>query len=245
MDRDSRGLAHGERLGQILRLDNGVNCPGCGTRVSDGTSICPRCDYIIDDSFLGAAARSQDGEEEREAQASTLSGEEEPRFALARRKRETEEPASIDEQLTEMKRFVAYLPGPDKLAFAGAALTILLTFFPWKETAQHGEVLGIASLGFPVVALALLAISALVIRVKERLPRLNPAILWLGQLGAFCLCALWCLLYIKASWDSRLVPAQIGNLQVPLSRPDFGVVAALLTSILGAGGTVWGMKQQP
>jgi hypothetical protein len=31
-----------------------LNCPGCGTQVADGTSICPQCDYIIDASFLSA-----------------------------------------------------------------------------------------------------------------------------------------------------------------------------------------------
>jgi len=31
-----------------------LNCPGCGTKVADGTSICPKCDYIIDGSFLSS-----------------------------------------------------------------------------------------------------------------------------------------------------------------------------------------------
>jgi len=31
-----------------------LNCPGCGTKVADGTTICPSCDYIIDSSFLSA-----------------------------------------------------------------------------------------------------------------------------------------------------------------------------------------------
>lgn len=31
-----------------------LNCPGCGTKVADGTSICPKCDYIIDQSFLSS-----------------------------------------------------------------------------------------------------------------------------------------------------------------------------------------------
>src|SRR5262245_58082152 len=32
-----------------------VRCPGCSAEVAEGTSICPSCDYIIDDSFLGAS----------------------------------------------------------------------------------------------------------------------------------------------------------------------------------------------
>lgn len=35
-----------------------LNCPGCGTKVADGTSICPKCDYIIDASFLSTAPPS-------------------------------------------------------------------------------------------------------------------------------------------------------------------------------------------
>src|SRR5439155_6712188 len=32
-----------------------VKCPGCGAAVKDGTSICPKCDFIIDGSFLEGA----------------------------------------------------------------------------------------------------------------------------------------------------------------------------------------------
>lgn len=35
-----------------------LNCPGCGTKVAGGTSICPACDYIIDDSFLTGATEA-------------------------------------------------------------------------------------------------------------------------------------------------------------------------------------------
>src|SRR5439155_22366548 len=35
-----------------------VKCPGCGTAVDDGASICPKCDYIIDSSFLEGAAEA-------------------------------------------------------------------------------------------------------------------------------------------------------------------------------------------
>lgn len=38
-----------------------LNCPGCGTKVADGTSICPKCDYIIDASFLSSAPPSDPG----------------------------------------------------------------------------------------------------------------------------------------------------------------------------------------
>jgi hypothetical protein len=38
-----------------------LNCPGCRTKVADGTSICPKCDYIIDASFLSSAPPSDPG----------------------------------------------------------------------------------------------------------------------------------------------------------------------------------------
>jgi hypothetical protein len=38
-----------------------LNCPGCRTKVADGTSICPKCDYIIDASFLSSAPPSNPG----------------------------------------------------------------------------------------------------------------------------------------------------------------------------------------
>ncbi|MDC0708854.1 hypothetical protein POL68_10290 [Stigmatella sp. ncwal1] len=43
-----------------------LNCPGCGTQVADGTSICPKCDYIIDTSFLSSdpPPGSQDDDDE-------------------------------------------------------------------------------------------------------------------------------------------------------------------------------------
>jgi hypothetical protein len=44
-----------------------LNCPGCGTKVADGTSICPKCDYIIDSSFLSSEPPSGDGDDESTA----------------------------------------------------------------------------------------------------------------------------------------------------------------------------------
>jgi len=44
-----------------------LNCPGCGTKVADGTSICPKCDYIIDESFLSVAPPSGNDDDESTA----------------------------------------------------------------------------------------------------------------------------------------------------------------------------------
>jgi hypothetical protein len=41
-----------------------LNCPGCGTQVADGTSICPKCDYIIDNSFLSSEPPPDNNDDE-------------------------------------------------------------------------------------------------------------------------------------------------------------------------------------
>jgi uncharacterized Zn finger protein (UPF0148 family) len=46
-----------------------LNCPGCGTKVADGTSICPKCDYIIDASFLSSEPPSGNTDDESTAAA--------------------------------------------------------------------------------------------------------------------------------------------------------------------------------
>jgi uncharacterized Zn finger protein (UPF0148 family) len=47
-----------------------LNCPGCGKKVADGTTICPSCDYIIDASFISTdAPQESDAEPARPARA--------------------------------------------------------------------------------------------------------------------------------------------------------------------------------
>ncbi len=41
-----------------------LNCPGCGSKVADNTSICSVCDYIIDGSFLSAEPPADNSEDE-------------------------------------------------------------------------------------------------------------------------------------------------------------------------------------
>lgn len=75
----ARPLAQGELV---------LNCPGCGTKVADGTSICPKCDYIIDASFLSSAPPSGDDDEESTAAA------QDPRKAAPRPARPAGSPAA-------------------------------------------------------------------------------------------------------------------------------------------------------
>ncbi|MBI3182215.1 MAG: hypothetical protein HYZ28_08730 [Myxococcales bacterium] len=277
-------------------------CPGCRAPVPDGTSICPRCDYIIDDSFLSSEPPSVDAdgddptpargtaapkraskpaeaptriksmhelEEDRVRRAPTRRRgrpEPEPEEAEPEPQGEPEpaedwrQPAGSDppdstytgdeeasgpeRQLGDIKRFVSFLPTWDKLAIAGAALNILASVFPWKETAEEGSVLGITSLGFPVALLSIGVIAAVVIRVKGSMPKLNPAVPWLFQLSAMGACILWCLVFIKLAWIAKMTRSPVGNFEVAVSRPAFGVALAIVASLLGLGGTVMGLRQR-
>jgi hypothetical protein len=51
-----------------------LKCPGCGTKVADGTAICPSCDYIIDSSFISTDSprRGPAPTEEEEEPTSSL-----------------------------------------------------------------------------------------------------------------------------------------------------------------------------
>jgi hypothetical protein len=333
------------------RLDNQsqVNCPGCGAAVADGEAICPKCDYIIDASFLSGEAPAQGpGPDEETAppnrapprpsspkvgsvparpsakhrppapagstgsgvRASGKTGKVTARTAPAagaadgstqiksmeqleqsRTKRppppkETGSRRSMpdapgrrvrtpppknagdwkvrdsghapmspttsgygivapEDALAEAKNFIGILPTSDKLAFAGVALNVLFSFFPWKETVTEGEVLGLMSLGFPVFVVSILAMFTIVIRVRRFMPKLNPLVPWLLQLGAVCFCIVWCLVFVKLSWDGRLARSPVGNFEMRISTPSFGVFVSLVTSLLGLGGTLMGLKEKP
>jgi len=151
---------------------------------------------------------------------------------------------SAEEAYAEAAGFMGRLNSSDKLTMVGIALVVLVSFFPWKNTAAEGEVLGLMSLGILGTVGALLAGASVYARVQRLLPNLNPVIPWFVQLGAICFLILWCLIFIKISWNGTLVPAIDGNLQQPISKPDVGVYSALMSALLALGGTLMGLKEQ-
>ncbi|MDQ3263570.1 MAG: hypothetical protein M3Y59_07925, partial [Myxococcota bacterium] len=151
---------------------------------------------------------------------------------------------SAGEAYSEAAQFMGRLGSADKLAAVGIALVVLVSFFPWKTTAAEGEVLGLMSLGILGLVGALVAGGALYARVQRLLPNLNPVIPWFVQVGAVCFVILWCLIFIKLSWDGTLVPSLDGNVQQPISKPDVGVYSALMSALLALGGTLMGLKEQ-
>ncbi len=326
-----------------------LNCPGCGTQVADGTSICPSCDYIIDSSFISAdapqdsddvtgsgpaptrkpapasrpvrtapgarstgarpAVRTNAGAGSRPRQpaaaapevatedATNIKSMDEivrnapPRATGARsspgtraapprpggsgaraaaapaprRPQQTElDPAEIsytpsrdssgtgssqivapEEVMDDFRQFVGLLGFSDKIAFGGAGAIVVSAFLPWKETAADGDILGLMSLGLVGVVGALAVMGAIAVRVRRSMPSLNVLIPWLAQLGLSVFCVLWCIIFMKLSYDATEVPSPMGNATVMNSTPSMGVYLALLGALGSLAGTLLGLKEKP
>lgn len=322
-----------------------VTCPQCGAAVAEGTAICPKCDHILDSSFLDVSGPAGDDDEPTHTGSKPSAAPSRPAVsgrpagprvtggakALAKpggapggaaapprsatgarppvkksstaarpvvqrppgssssgsaqavkRPPPSPRPPAQDEAdirtaapgsptaevpsapgfgmqrtnsgisivapeavLSDAKTFVRELRTSDKLAFIGAAITVLLCFLPWKETAQEGEVLGFVSLGFAAFLANLVAMGAIVIRTRNAMPRLHPVAPWLLQLGSICFGIVWSLIFIKISTDGQPVAATIGNEMVPLSRASFGVYMGLMTQLVALAGTLMGLKEKP
>lgn len=324
-----------------------LNCPGCGTQVADGTSICPSCDYIIDSSFISAdapqdsddvtgsgpapspkqapasrpvrtapgarstgarpAVRTNPGagsrprqpavapevanedatniksmeEIVRNAPPRTASGRSSPGTRSApprpggsgartaapapRRPQKTElDPADVgftpsrdssgtgssqivapEEVMDDFRNFVSLLGFSDRIAFGGAGAIVLSAFLPWKETAADGDILGLMSSGLVGIVGALAVMGTIAVRVRRSMPSLNVLIPWLAQLGLSIFCVLWCIIFMKLSYDATEVPSPMGNATLMNSTPSMGVYLALLGALGSLGGTLLGLKEKP
>ncbi|MFP2964386.1 hypothetical protein ACLEPN_43465, partial [Myxococcus sp. 1LA] len=152
--------------------------------------------------------------------------------------------ADPDELIRDAKVLFGQLHGGDKVAFWGAALVLMSCFLPWKETAVDGDVLGLMSLGCGAFIMSILLLTAVTIRVKGSLPNVNPVVPWMGQLVISIVCLIWCIIYIKVSSDTTMVPTPIGNSEMMNSSPSFGVYIAILGAVAALGGTLLGLKGQ-
>jgi hypothetical protein len=144
--------------------------------------------------------------------------------------------------MSDVKRFLYELGTADKLAFFSLASMFLASFFPWKETASEGEILGLLSAGVVVWLLTLIAMLLIAARVRNWSTRLNPLYPWIGQLFAAGFSTVWCLLYIRWSWDSTLARSPVGNFDMWTSKPSFGVIFALIAGAMACVGTIFGLK---
>jgi hypothetical protein len=304
-----------------------LKCPGCSTQVEDGTSICPKCDYIIDSSFLsaeppaggdddestGAAEDPRKAAPARPARSGTTgsrpaargttgstrrvgTGQTGPRPAVGARpggskpavravsksaravpprpaaappdhgsdmelddadlRKPIPPPArpsphttnsgivAPEEVISDARAFISDLGRSDKIAFAGCVTIILSCFIPWRETATDGEILGLMSMGVGALLGAALIIGAIAIRVRRTMPKLNPLLPWVMQLGLSLFCIIYTVIAIQLSFDSTQVPAAEGNAMVRNSSPSFGAFLSLLGGLGALAGSLLGMKER-
>jgi hypothetical protein len=150
-----------------------------------------------------------------------------------------------EEGLGDARNFIVALSTSDKIAFFSACLTLVACFLPWKETAHDEETLGLLSLGALVFVAQVALIGALIIRVRKVMPRLNALVPWLLQFGTSSFSIVWCLVLIKLAVDTTKTRASFGNEEVWASKPGFGVLLAVLTSIAAFAGTLMGLREKP
>nr|WP_274622749.1 hypothetical protein [Myxococcus fulvus] len=150
--------------------------------------------------------------------------------------------ADPDELIQDAKDLLGAMSAGDKIAFYSAGLVVLSCFVPWKETAADGDALGLMSLGFGAFLLALLTMGAIGVRVRATFPKLNPVVPWMAQLLTTFLCLIWCIVFIKVSSDTTLVPSPVGNSEMMNSSPSFGVFIGILGSVGALIGAFLGLK---
>ncbi len=147
-----------------------------------------------------------------------------------------------NDAMVQTRQYLADLSTADKLALFGTSLLLLATFLPWRETVSEGDVLGVFSSGILVTALSAGALGGLVVRTRKLMPQVNPLLPWIAQLGCVGVAGVWCLIYMMLSWDPTLARSPIGNYEVWVSKPAFGLILALLAGITSIVGTIFGLK---
>jgi hypothetical protein len=146
--------------------------------------------------------------------------------------------------LADVKKLVLYeLSNADKLALFGAVGMVLACFFPWKDAVPEGEVLGLMSGGIVTLLMSVAAITAIVIRVRKVMGKMSPLVPWVGQLSCIGGATLWALVSMRNAINTTTVRAPIGNAEVWASKPGFGVFLAMVAGVVGAIGTVMGLKE--
>lgn len=147
-----------------------------------------------------------------------------------------------NDAMTKTRQYLWALSMADKLALAGTSVLLISTFFPWKETVADGEVLGVMSSGILVTILSSVALGGIIVRTLKSMPTLNPLLPWVAQLGCVGVSGVWCLVYMKLAWDATPAHSQVGNFEVWVSKPSFGLILGLLAGITSIVGTIFGLK---
>lgn len=148
-----------------------------------------------------------------------------------------------NDAMIQARVYLLELSMADKLALFGTSVLLIATFLPWRETVSEGEVLGVFSSGAFVAVLAGIALGGILIRTRKTMPDLNPLYPWMAQLGAVGVSGVWCLIYMMMAWDPTHARSPIGNYEVWVSKPSFGLILALLAAITSIVGTIFGLKE--
>lgn len=143
-----------------------------------------------------------------------------------------------------MRHFLSGLSFAEKLSFWGSVAAMVACAFPWRETAAEGPVLGFFSMGVMTFGTGLLSTVAVATRARRAMPKLNPLVLWLVQLGSLGVAIVWCLVLMIAWWDSTLVSAPVGNYEMYASKPSLGLYAGLLSAVVALAGTALALKEK-
>jgi hypothetical protein len=150
-----------------------------------------------------------------------------------------------EQVIEDFRDFVGVLGLSDKIAFGGAVMVVISAFLPWKEMAVEGEILGLMSTGILGVLASIGVIATIAARVRRAMPELNVLIPWLVQLGLSIFCVLWCIIFMKISYDATEVPSPMGNATIMNSSPSLGVFLGLVGALICLAGTLLGLKEKP
>jgi hypothetical protein len=193
--------------------------------VTKDAAICPRCDFIIDASFLPSPGPN--------AAAPARAASPRPAGSTVT------DPAEL---LAQARTFVRERTRADRIALGGLGLLLFSCFMPWQETAMEGELLGLLGLGAPAFALALVAAAALYLRARPLLPQLPAHGAWLAQLAAALLGLFWCAVSLRLATDHTTLPSALGSLELVRSAPAFGLFLALPGALGALAGTLLALR---
>lgn len=245
-----------------------MRCPRCNTKADAGISICPNCDEILDTSFLESeveeAALGDPTEVGPAPEASAPRASLRPARLRGGWEAKKGEPArepepvlsapkgsylndAVDEgppdplaearkSLGDLGTIFKSLPMSDRVA-AGASLLLLVTLaLPWRWTKADEELIGL----FEAVPAALLSVGiAVLVYVRARMA---SGKLWrplaLGQAAAAVLGAGYCLWFVRAVNDVRMVKAAGRMIELPLSTAEPAAYAGLLCAAVAAVASV-------
>jgi hypothetical protein len=150
-----------------------------------------------------------------------------------------------EQAIADFRDYVRDLGSADRISLWSALIVVGSSFLPWLETAEEGDLLGLVSKGFLCVLMALGVIGTMTVRTRRLLPNLNVLVPWFMQMGLAVVSTVWCLIFMKLSYDATEVPSPIGNSTIMNSSPSFGAYIGLIGCVGMVVGSLMGLKEKP